>query len=78
MERSNHHSNDNDEAAIVHSMANLAYESLKEEYNPDWDPFCIYAQRLKSHTHATQKAFRERFSHGYQTILETLGVKHKL
>ncbi len=56
--------------STMHLMADLAMDSLKKEYQSDWEPFELYDERLKSHIHSEH--FYERFSNGYETLLSVL------
>lgn len=61
----------------IHSMAELAIDSLKEEYKTEWEPFELYAQKLQSHVHANPKQFHENFKKGYETLLEGIKIRDK-
>jgi len=56
----------------LQSMTDLVLESLKEEYKIEWEPFDLYAQRLRSHVHSNTQQFREKFKKGYETLLERM------
>jgi hypothetical protein len=62
----------------LQSMAELAYESLKEEYKPDWDPYLLYDQRLRSHVNENPHVFCEKFKKGYGVLIETLKSEENL
>ena len=59
--------------STIHSMADLALDSLKKEYKTDWDPFELYELKLKSHVYSEH--FYENFQKGYETLLSVLREK---
>jgi hypothetical protein len=59
----------------IQSMADLALDSLKEEYRTEWEPYELYAQKLRSHVHANPHEFSEKFKKGYETLLERIKDK---
>jgi hypothetical protein len=53
-------------------LTDLVMESLEESYRMDWEPFEIYAQKLKSHIHSNPASFHQRFAEGYEHLIEVL------
>ncbi len=55
--------------ASLKELAELAMESLDESYRVDWDPFELYAHKLKHHVHADTERFKTHFVQGYERLL---------
>ncbi len=62
----------------IEELAKFVLESLEEGYQSDWEPFEIYAQKLRSHMHTDSSAFRKQFAKGYESLIEVLHDPSKL
>ncbi|WP_068468417.1 hypothetical protein [Candidatus Protochlamydia phocaeensis] len=69
-----------DQASEDHSIeeaADMVLESLQEGYQAEWEPFEGYTHKLRSHIHADEQAFRQKFAKGYESLLEVLDNSRK-
>ncbi len=62
----------------IEDLAKFVLESLEEGYQSDWEPFEIYAQKLRSHMHTNSHAFHKQFVKGYESLIEVLHDPYKL
>ncbi|CUI16557.1 conserved hypothetical protein [Candidatus Protochlamydia naegleriophila] len=80
--RSQHNNRDNQEPLSkpskeiedesIGELAAFVLESLEEGYKSDWEPFEIYAQKLRSHIHTDSQVFRKQFIKGYESLIDVL------
>lgn len=61
----------------IEEAADMVLESLQEGYQTEWEPFEGYTHKLRSHIHADQQAFRQKFAKGYESLLEMLDDSRK-
>jgi hypothetical protein len=62
--------------AIEH-LAEFVLESLEEGEYADWEPFEVYAKKLRSRIHEDNLIFKRDFIKGYEALLDVLNLMNK-
>ncbi|MBS4163604.1 Uncharacterized protein PRO82_000907 [Candidatus Protochlamydia amoebophila] len=60
----------------IDQLAEFILDSLEESHQSEWEPFEVYAKKLRSHIYADQRVFRQQFTKGYESLLEVLSHRH--
>ncbi len=61
----------------VEGLTTAIVETLKDDYQNDYEPFEAYAQRVRRQVIVGLGQFNERFLQGYQALLSELGDQKK-
>ena len=56
----------------VDELAEAIVEEEREAFHSDLEPFEAYAQRVKAQLHTDMNEFRERFTSGYEVLLNEI------
>ena len=56
----------------VDELAHAIVEEEREAFQSELEPFEAYAQRVKSQLHTDMNEFRERFTNGYEVLLNEI------
>lgn len=56
----------------VEDLTSAIVEDLEAGYQSDLEPFEIYANRIRHQVHENLEAFKDRFLHGYDVLIDEI------